>query len=268
MSHPMHAHRAHKVEKSRVGHITRGYKSGGAVKGDKSIGKQALTLHKHEHEALDAEGHKSKHRMDRPKRADGGRVQTGRQMDEDARKTREILEQRGMVTPSRAKGGKVKGRNNSKTVVNVITGHPGGGAAPPPMAPPGIGGAAMPPPAPPMMAKPPMPGPGMPPPGMPPMRAKGGAVKSIGMHAGTKVQHTDGKDDTKDIGRGRVVTFWAGGKVKKDCGGPIQTPTRARGGRIESPKGVAKATELPGGSGGGEARLVKEARAKRDYHKA
>ena len=64
-----------------------------------------------------------------------------------------------------------------------------------------------------MMAKPPMPGPAMPPPGMPPMRAKGGAVKSIGMHVGTKVQHTEGKDDGKDIGRGRVVTFFAGGKV-------------------------------------------------------
>jgi hypothetical protein len=243
--------RQHKVEKSRVGHITRGYKSGGAVKGDKSIGKQALTLHKHEHEALDAEGEGSKHRMDRPKRA---------------------------------KGGKVKGKNSAKTIINVLTGGHSA-AAPPPMAPPGIGGAAMPPPAPPpMMAKPPMPGPGMPPPGMPPMRARGGKVQTptgtgvakntrdsgsnhgspvfnASMRHGTQMSGTgNNKSDGKDIDRREVVTFASGGKVKTfSC--------RAKGGRIESPNGVAKSTELPGGSGGGEARLVKEARAKRDYHK-
>ena len=55
--------------------------------------------------------------------------------------------------------------------------------------------------------------------------------------------------DGPDIARRRVVTFWAGGKV-------------------ESPKGVAKATKLPGGSGGGEARLAKERRAERDYARA
>jgi hypothetical protein len=231
VAHPMNHARAHHVEKSRVGRLTKGYKSGGAVK---EIGKKSLSLHKEEHKAIHAEGDGSKHRMDRPKRA---------------------------------KGGKVKGKSNAKTVVNVITGHPGGGAAPPPMAPPGLAGAMAPPPVapPPMGVKPPMPGPGMPPPGMP-MRKRGGAVKSIGMHVGTKVQHTDGKDDGKDIGRGRVVTFWAGGKVKKDCGGPAQTPTRARGGKVESSDAVAPATKLPGGGGGARARLAKEARAKRDYH--
>ncbi len=110
------------------------------------------------------------------------------------------------------------------------------------------------------------PGAGAPPPM--PMRARGGKVKhgptwEEGRKAGTQVQHTDGKDDQKDIGRRRVVTFMAGGKVKKDCGGPVQTPTRAKGGRIESPDGVAAATRLPGGSGGGEARLAKEHRAER-----
>lgn len=251
MAHPYHEHRQTTKEHSRVGHITRGYKSGGAVKGDKSIGKQALTLHKHEHEALDAEGEGSKHRMDRPKRA---------------------------------KGGKVKGKNSAKTIINVLTGGHSA-AEPPPMAPPGIGGAAMPPPGPPpMMAKPPMAGPGMSPPGVPPMRARGGKVQTptgtgvakntrdseknhgspvfnASMRDGTQISHAPGKADSKDIGRREVVSFASGGKVKTfSC--------RAKGGRIESPKGVAKATELPGGSGGGEARLVKEARAKRDYHKA
>lgn len=97
-------------------------------------------------------------------------------------------------------------------------------------------------------------------PGMPPRRTGGRAYASGGRVAdgpaykeglknGTQVTHSPGKNDGKDIGRGRVVTFWAGGKV-------------------ESPKGVAKATKLPGGSGGGEARLVKEKRAARDYAKA
>lgn len=252
MAHPYHEHRQTKKEHSRVGHITRGYAKGGTVKGDKSIGKQALTLHKHEHEALDAEGEGSRHRMDRPKRA---------------------------------KGGKVKGKNSAKTIINVLTG--GHSAAEPPlMAPPGIGGAAMPPPGPPpMMAKPPMPsaGPGIPPPGMPPMRARGGKVQTptgtgvakntrdaeknhgspvfnASMRNGTQISGTgNNKDDGKDIGRGRVVSFRTGGGVKS---------FRAYGGRVESPDGVAAASKLPGGGGGGEARLAKEARAKRGYHKA
>lgn len=48
-----------------------------------------------------------------PMRASGGKVgapQSARQMDEDARKTREILERRGIVTPARATGGGVKSK--------------------------------------------------------------------------------------------------------------------------------------------------------------
>lgn len=95
--------------------------------------------------------------------------------------------------------------------------------------------------------------------------ARGGGVKhgptwEEGRKNGTQVQHHDGKDDQKDIGRRRVVTFLAGGRVKKDCGGPAQTPTRAKGGRVGR-DAVAPATKLPGGSGGGEARLVKAHRA-------
>lgn len=364
MAHPHAEHRQHKVERSRVAHLTKGYAKGGAVKGDASIGKQALSLHAKEHKALHAEGHESKHRMDRPKRAKGGRV-----------------------------GKKSKG--NSRTIVNVITGgHPAGGAPPPmPAGPPmGIAGpppGAMPPPgAPPPGARPPMP---MPPPGaggppgmpmrkkggrvqrddggtvksnddqsfqsmnqaasaqrqgqsqpwsygirpnpnatynprtgkvsgfakggrihretggrsevgkMPtpaqivatnrsrpvssdadakaamdtiakavqqPMRAKGGRVNQgspvfeESRRAGTKVQHNDsGKTDLgkSNYPRGKVVTFACGGKVKS---------FRAYGGKVESPQGVAKASRLPGGSGGGEARLVKAKRAAREYHGA
>ncbi len=183
-----------------------------------------------------------------------------------------------------AKGGAVKKKGNTaRTIVNVITGgHPAGGAVPPGPPPPPMGIAGPPPGGmapPPMAAKPPMPpmGPGAGgPPGGPPMplRAKGGRVHkphgspvfNEGLKAGTQVQHTDGKDDGKDIGRGRVVTFFAGGKVSKGGGyGPKQTPTRAKGGRVESPQGIAPATRLPGGSGGGKGRLAKEHRAERDY---
>jgi len=256
VSHPFSEHRQTKVEHSRVGHITRGYKSGGAVK--HSDEKQDRKLIKGMiDKAIHPEGAKAKHRMDRPHRAKGGRVKKG----------------------------------NAKTIINVITGgHPAGGAVPPgpPMAPPGppMGIAGPPPggmPPPPMAAKPPMP---MPPPGAGgppgmPMRASGGRVQTptgsgvspinnsskktsgtpvfnASTRSGTQVSDGDGnnKDDSKDMNRGRVVTFASGGKVKSFY---------AKGGRVESPDGVAKASMLPGGSGGGKARLAKEHRAERNY---
>jgi hypothetical protein len=133
-----------------------------------------------------------------------------------------------------------------------------------------------------------------------PMRARGGRIKSgpawdEGLKAGTQIQHADGKSDGKNIGRGKVVTFKTGGGVvsfRAKGGGVGQTPgtagpgvpytptykrtkeplasdvKRAMGGKIESPKGVDSATKLPGGAGGGEARLAKEHRAARDYKRA
>jgi hypothetical protein len=224
MGHPYAEHRQTKKEHSRVGHITKGYKSGGAVHGAKAIGKKSLSLHKQEHAELHAEGDKSKHRMDRPKRA---------------------------------KGGKVKGKHNEKTVINVISGgHPAGGAIPsgPPMAPPGppmgiAPAAAMPPP---MVAKPPMmpPGAGAPPPGPPmPMRAKGG-----------KVRHREDGGRTRLAGD--VVDFpitmqesdarrVSGMKNPAPSRGPAPSPLKgpgaaANGGRIERAKGgkVTKGTKV------------------------
>ncbi len=231
MAHPMNHLRQSKVEKSRVPHITRGYASGGAVKG---MADKTLTAHRAQHEAMGVDGEKGKRRSDRPNRAAGGRVK--------------------------------KGRNSSKTIINVING--GDKAAPPPMPSPMGAGVAPPMAPPPMAMKPPMPGPGpgMPPPGMP-MRARGGRIGvntgtkvfEASERAGTQVSHDPGKNDTNDEKRPgmkmkpRVVTFATGGGVVK-----FKT-----GGRVESPDGVAKATKLPGGAAGGEARLAQAHRAAR-----
>lgn len=219
MSHPYAGVRQNKVEHSRVGRITKGYASGGAVIQDQDDRKVRKMSASQERET-NPEGGVSPHRMDRP---------------------------------SRAKGGRVKG--NAKTIVNVITGgHPATGTPPPmPPAPPmGIAGpppGAMPPPGgPPMSAPPPM-----------PMRAKGGRVNSgtkvfeEGKRNGTKVTHDLGHNDIPDMNRKRVVTFKTGGGVKSFMAG----------GRVEASDAVSPASKLPGGGGGGEARLAKAHRAAR-----
>lgn len=218
MSHPHNEHRDHKKQHSRVHHITKAYATGGGVHADEMADKKLIkrTVKK---SALKMHGEKPKHRADH-----------------------------------RARGGRTKSKG--KTNVNVIVapqqhgmpsamGGPGMGA--PPVAP------AM-PPRPPMA--PPMPPqagampPGAPPPGMP-IRASGGRISDgptwkEGIRNGTQPQNSPGKNDGKDIGRGRVVTFRTGG-------------------RIEASNKVEAASKLPGGSGGGEARLSKEQRAKRNY---
>jgi hypothetical protein len=348
LGHPHGEHRAHKHEKSRVGHITKAYAHGGAVKGEKAIGKEALSLHAKEHKALHAEGHGSKHRMDRPKRKRGGRIHkddggtvsqpqttaSGATVAAGMRRNPNAGISADGKVHGFAKGGKVgKHKGNSKTIVNVITGgHPAAGAVPPgpPMVPPppmGVAPAGMPPPGgarPPMM---PPPGAGGPPGAPPmPMRAKGGRIRrddggkvdndsktdtqqqrqaqqpknpmddwnqpygqaqqagkhrggavarakggrvhkphgspvwNEGVRDGTQVQHSDGKGTAnrpENLNRGKPVTFKSGGRVRHFY---------AKGGKVESPDGVAKATKLPGGGGGGEARLVKAHRAARDYH--
>ena len=233
MSHPHNEHRDHKVQERRVGHITGGhgsggrcYATGGAVHGDEAADK-ALVKHMVKSSSLKADGHKGKHRQDRPGRAKGGRVHKGK----------------------------------GHTSVNVIVAPQGGHAGLGPMP-----GAAVPPSVPPRALAPPMPPPGGAPggpPGMPPPMphhsggaayASGGAVKSgptwkEGLRNGTQVQHRDGKDDGKDIGRGKVITYKTGGAVFSN-GKP----------------GAQMAPHLPAGSGGGEARLFKERRAAKNYH--
>ena len=288
--HPHHEHKAHKVEKRRVSHITKGYASGGGVHAyeahevnDKKSERKPVMK-----SAMESEGAKPKPRAD--KRARGGRTGQRRDNGGGVGPTAQALNNAGIPmsmlrgasddtyakaaqalqgikatsgADQRARGGRTKKKGTTVNIINA-PGHAMGGAPmgmPMPAAPMMPPGGAM-PPRPPMAA-----GPVPPPGGMPGAMpgqirrsggaagyAKGGGVKPgpaymEGVRNGTQPMNSPGKNDTKDIGRKRVVTFMAGGKV-------------------EAPKGVAKATELPGGSGGGEARLAKEKRARRDYAEA
>ncbi len=149
MAHSHHAHRGHKVSKSRVKHIL-GHARGGAAHSDEAEDRKLFGKMIKEHEGK-VSGHKSGSRLDKY-----------------------------------ARGGKTKGKHH--TQVNVIVAphrgspSPGGapagaGAVPPPPLPGG------PPPGGPM----PPPGMGAPPPGMPPMKRGGRAYArggKIGMTAG------------------------------------------------------------------------------------
>ncbi len=279
MAHPVgNEHRSDKVQKDRVGKITKGYASGGGVRDDG---------------------------MPMP-RAKGGQVKTPERMSGGSVKAR-------ADKVSRAKGGRVRGSKGHKTNVNVIV-APSGGNKPPMagvgMPPPPIGAAPPMPPKPPMM--PPAPGGmgtvpgagGMPP---PPIRAdggrafkKGGAVKMSGekkhgkkdkpfkmrasggavsdsSQGGTQVQHSGNKSDGQNIGRGPVITRASGGPIStpkresEDAARTtremlerrgVVTPARATGGPIysEGAKGKQMAWLKGNGAGGGKARLAKAAR--------
>jgi len=219
MAHPHGEHRAHKVERSRVNKITSGYESGdashsvkhyakgGAVHGDEAQDRKLVKkMLKQEEKAEKASGGSVRHRADRF-----------------------------------ARGGKVKAKGSTTVNVNISP-----SAGPPPLS------ASQPPRpvAPPIPAGPPMaPAPGGAPPM--PMRASGGGVNGVyptpgkgtpvwrsSVKDGTPVQHAGNKDDGKDIGRGKVVTYKTGGAVEHAVKGQM-------------------APHLPGGSGGGEARLAK-----------
>lgn len=221
MAHPYSEHRQHKVERERAHHMTRGYASGGAVHSDAKAD-AALIRHTVKKSALKADGGAVNPRMDR--RARGGRTKAKKGTNVNV-----------IVAP-----------HSTPPMLNT---PPGGVPAPiprppavsPPMAPP-AGMAGMPP--------------GLPPggpPGMPPgIRRQGGrayasggtVVFREGRKNGTQVQHSDGKNDGKNIGRGKPVTY-------------------ATGGAIEAPgPGKAMGPKLEGGSGGGVGRMEKARRAR------
>lgn len=245
MTHPHAEHRQHKVERRRVKQVLKGYAAGGAVSHGDEREDKALVKKMVKPSAMKMSGGAVKHRADR-----------------------------------RARGGRTKHKGTNVTVVVAPQGGGVGAGVRPPMPMPAPAGAA---PAP-MPPRPPMPAPGAGPmpPGMPPgmpMRARGGSVKSgptweEGLRDGTQVKNSPGKNDLKDIGRKKPITYASGGNVKPAGAKLVQfwaggkVPARARGGKIESGNGVDKATKLPGGSGGAEARLTKERRAKKSFHPA
>lgn len=230
MAHPHQNLRQHKVEHSRVGSLTRGYATGAAVPIADAGGTPTRKAIK-QRDAQAVTGKPPRERLDRPGRARGGRAP-----------------------------------KKGATTVNVIVAPKEVEAAMPPTAGMGLPAPKPPmPPAPPMVAGPPPGAPPIPPPGMgapgaPPIRrhggrtyATGGAVKAksgpafeAGKRLGTPVQAAGNKDDTKDIGRGKPVTYKTGGA-------------------IEAPKGKkGMAPHMPGGGRGGLARLAKAHRAAKD----
>jgi hypothetical protein len=269
MAHPFAHARQSKVEHSRVGRMVKGYASGGGVHADEAADRK-LVRGMVKGAALKADGEKSKHRADRF-----------------------------------ARGGKVKSKSG-KTNVNVIIAPQGGDKVPPMLPPPGVGAAGPPPVAMrPPMAPPPGVGAGMPPPGaMPPpgirssggrAYAKGGAVKSgpaweEGRKEGTQVQHAPGKNDGKDIGRGKPITYQRGGGVpdsgnrgvadlvsERDAAQQARENAahrlskgvlRKTGGPVYSPAKGGMSPKFEGGAGGGLARIAKAKRAVTKYAKA
>lgn len=266
MAHPFSGSRQTKVEHARVGHITKGYASGGRVKhSDEAEDRKLIKKMLAEEEAKEkkVEGRAAGGRLDRVSRRRGGRM-------------------------------KHKGKSG-KTNVNVIVApqhHPAGDSlpaapmaavprppmpvvppagvgGPPPGGPPMAGAPGLPPGLPPRPMMPPpgaLPpgGPGLPPPGAMPIRrrggrsyAKGGAVKSgpafeEGRKNGTQVTHSPNKGDGPNVGRGRVVTYKRGGAVESNLSHTIKD---------------GMGPDLGGGGGGARARLEKASRAEKLYAK-
>ncbi len=282
MAHPYQEHRAHKVEHERACRLTGGklkYAHGGGVpsgeedasdEDDREVAHdrshRRATAKAHLKRGGHAEGKKAKHRMDR-KRARGGRAEHG-----DEREDAALVKH--MVKPGalqRARGGRAGKKGH--TTVNISVGHPAaqGGPMPPiaaPMPPPSAGPpmGAVPPmggsPGAPMLPRPPMAPPG----GMPPvpMRAKGGRV-GPGWRSSernkTKVQHTDGKTDGKDIGRSKPITYARGGAIADGAQKPTKElpPPRIGSGIADGPQKpvVDGKSKLTAGSKSGVGRLQK-----------
>lgn len=218
------APRDHKLQKSRVASIIKGYAMGGSVNNQTApITDPNPPVAPKVRATATVEGKSAKHRADRPRRAAGGAV--GKATTVNVVVNAKPEEKPEMMMPP----------------------------PPPPMPPPG------PPPGPPM---PPPGGMGGPPPGMGgmPMRKAGGRVKGLksgpawaeGLKNGTQVSHDIAKVDTDDLKRPgmkmnpKVVTYAKGGAVFSD----------GKPGRQMGPK-------LSGGVASGVVREEQAARAKR-----
>ncbi len=175
MTHPFSQYRQSKVERSRVGTLTKGYAAGGSVQ-------PATTVSRPTKEtggaALAIEGRKSGGRLDKF-----------------------------------ARGGGVKKGSTNVNVIIAPQGGAAPPMAPP--VPPLAAGPPMPPPKPPMMppgGAPMMQRHGGRAYAKGGAVADGPAWKE-GLRNGTQVQHTDGKNDGADIYRGRQITYAKGGRT-------------------------------------------------------
>jgi hypothetical protein len=256
MAHPFASQRQSKVEHSRVAGITKAYATGGAVKPPQML-KPKTTIMK-------AEGGPVSARLDRPGRASGGRVGKATTVNVIVAPTPSGAAE-GAAPPPMAAPKPPMGAAPPPPPGMPMGGPPPGG---PPMPMRANGGAVK---SPKGDVKP-LP---MTPSQRASFqkrwqnadsddaldrigkdaakygvdtstyRARGGAVKSKGAgvfaegkREGTKVQHADGKDDGKDIGRGKPITYKTGG-------------------RVEAPRAV-DAPHAKGGGGGGLSRIDKQ----------
>lgn len=181
MSHPFASVRQGKIEHSRVGHITKGYATGGAVAPEPLMPRKKGGAVK---PAMRAEGGPVKARGDRPNRASGGRTKGS------------VVNV--IVAPS--------GGDKPPMVPPMPMPRPP--MAPPPMAPPPMpmrakGGKVMP-----FIQK------VKPTPADAPMRAKvSQADKPPKAKGATKVSHDAGKLEKPNLDRGAVITKATGGPI-------------------------------------------------------
>ena len=290
MTHPFVEHRAHKHEKSRVAHIVHGYATGGVVMENetaKPVQRKAIKMR----DGQAVEGSTGKSRADRPNRKKGGPVH-GRHKG---------VTVNVIAAPHGGAGGPMPPMVPPPGAgpAPAMAGPPRPPMMPPPGAggPPG-----MPPGMPPRRSggaayakggavkradggdvkplKPLTSVPSVPPKAKSPVanedeetpripgryrayrgpqdlaaggiakRARGGGIKDgptwkDGIRSGTPMQNNPaGKNDQIDVGRKRVITYRTGGAVEHKAGSKPTTP------------------HLPGGAGGGLARLRKEKLAK------
>jgi len=224
MAHPFAEHRENKVSDRRVGELTRGYASGGAVRdNDAAADRRAIASAVHKHE----------------KHMHGGEKETALASGGAARHRPD----------HRAKGGRVKSKG---TNVNVIVSPQGGQQATPVPVPVPAAGAA-PPPRPPMPPAGMAPAAGMQPPGggMPPMpmRNSGGRVGRAyedGIRNGTKVSHRTKNDIDKINTSPPLLTRARGGPIEagKERGPKMHFGADSGEGRLER-TALQKRSKLP-----------------------
>ncbi len=250
--HKVEKERAHRIAGGRLGYASGGsvqHRGGTEAEEDDSFETDRAVASDHVHKRQDhlstahpshkhgghVDGHKRKHRLDRKHRAKGGRAHGDEA--EDRKLFGKMLKEHDRK--GHAAGGRAHHGKKGHVTTNVIVAPQGGGNRPAGGPPPAL---AAPPPRPPMpppggppgMAGPPGIGAGGPPgmpPGMPP-RKRGGRVgvrnqgpegprgeDGAGWRSSEKnktpVQHTDGKADGPNIGRGKPITYAKGGGVAR-----------------------------------------------------